>query len=117
LENFVNATHALRLIFIGAAIIILTAFGGAGGEPAPGIPPVPHMIAGYKTGAVGNDCLTCHGASAPAAGAREISDSHYLHRDGVRLDKILATRANCAQCHQPVADAKSLPAASGGRHD
>jgi len=97
----------------------LTVVAGVGGEPAPGIPPVPHTIDGYKTGATGNDCLTCHGASAQAApGAREISVGHYLHRDGVRLDKILATRVNCTQCHCPVIDAKPLLAAPGGRrHD
>lgn len=118
LESSVNATHSSRLVFIGAALMALTAFAGAGGEPASSAPPVPHTVDGYKTGATGNDCLTCHGAAAQAApAAREISDDHYLHRDGVRLDRILATRVNCTQCHRPTADAKPLPAAPGGRHD
>ena len=69
-------------------------------------------------GAGVNDCLTCHTAPAAAtAGAREVSDGHYVHRDGVRLGKLLATRIYCNQCHKQVDGAKPLPAELGARHD
>ena len=101
-----------------AALIALAAplsAGAAETEAAstPEPPRVTHTIDGYKITRDRNDCLTCHAAPAnEKAGARAATDSHYVHRDGERLEKILATRAFCTQCHTPGADAKPLP---GGR--
>ncbi|MCW2273697.1 nitrate reductase cytochrome c-type subunit [Rhodoblastus acidophilus] len=105
-----------KRIFLGATAVALlfslpaAAEGDSDVEPKP--PLVPHATADHKITRDRNDCLTCHQAPAnEMAGAKAVSDSHYVHRNGERLEKILATRAFCTQCHTPAPDAKPLPGA------
>jgi nitrate reductase cytochrome c-type subunit len=106
-----------KRIFVGATAVALIALFSfpvaAEGEPdaeAAKPPLVPHATADHKITRDRNDCLTCHEAPAnEMAGAKAVSDSHYVHRNGERLDKILPTRGFCTQCHTPAPDAKPLP--------
>jgi len=96
-----------------AALMALAApwSAGAAESAAADTPPLmPHTTEGYKITRSVNDCLTCHAPPANVkAGAKTPTDSHYVHRDGERLDKILATRSFCTQCHTAAPDAKPLP--------
>jgi nitrate reductase cytochrome c-type subunit len=118
MEGQMAPMHASRLVlsagvaFAAGLSAALAQDAPAGLQPPPR--PVPHAIAGYKIGRDVNECLPCHQPPAnEKAGARKMTDDHYVYRQGVRLDKILATRVYCNQCHAPKADAKPLPA--GGR--
>jgi len=102
------------------SLIALLALGapfraGAAEAPADAPPPaITHTTAGQKITRDVNDCLTCHAAPAnEKAGARAVTDAHYVHRNGERLDKILPARAFCLQCHTPGPDAKPLPIVGG----
>lgn len=72
-------------------------------------PLIPHKVDGYQVSTTNNACMNCHDwpghveAKAPKA-----SETHYVDREGIRLDKIAGTRYFCQQCHVPQADAKPL---------
>ncbi|KAB2850566.1 MAG: nitrate reductase cytochrome c-type subunit [Hyphomicrobiaceae bacterium] len=72
-------------------------------------PLIPHKVDTYQITTGNNACMGCHDwpyhieAKAPKA-----SETHYVDREGVRLDKIAGTRYFCLQCHVPQADAKPL---------
>lgn len=70
-------------------------------------PLIPHRIDGYQVTLNANQCMNCHDwptrYNAPKA-----SETHYVDRQGVRLDKISGTRYFCTQCHVPQAEAKPL---------
>ena len=72
-------------------------------------PLVPHKIDGYQVTAENNACMSCHDWPGNARfNAPKISETHYVDRQGVRLDKVAGTRYFCQQCHVPQADAKPL---------
>jgi cytochrome c-type protein NapB len=72
-------------------------------------PLVPHKIDGYQVTADNNACMSCHDWPGNVqAKAPKISETHYVDRQGVRLDKVAGTRYFCQQCHVPQADAKPL---------
>lgn len=72
-------------------------------------PLIPHKTDGYQITADNNQCMTCHDWPGNLrVNAIKISETHYVDRQGVRLDKVAGTRYFCTQCHVPQADAKPL---------
>ena len=72
-------------------------------------PLIPHKIDGYQISADNNACMTCHDwPGNTRVHAPKISETHYVDRQGARLDKVAGTRYFCTQCHVPQADAKPL---------
>lgn len=72
-------------------------------------PLIPHKIDGYQINMDNNQCMSCHDWPANTRyNAIKISETHYVDRQGVRLDKVAGTRYFCTQCHVPQADAKPL---------
>ena len=72
-------------------------------------PLIPHKIDGYQVSASNNACMNCHDWPGHIeAKAPKVSETHYVDREGVRLDKVAGTRYFCQQCHVPQADAKPL---------
>lgn len=72
-------------------------------------PLIPHKIDGYQVTTTNNACMNCHDWPGHIqAKAPKVSETHYVDREGVRLDKVAGTRYFCQQCHVPQADAKPL---------
>lgn len=72
-------------------------------------PLIPHKVEGYQITTENNACMSCHDWPGNSKyGAPKISETHYVDRQGVRLDKVAGTRYFCQQCHVPQADAKPL---------
>ena len=72
-------------------------------------PLIPHKTEGYQVTIDNNQCMTCHDwPGNTRVNAPKISETHYVDRQGVRLDKVAGTRYFCTQCHVPQADAKPL---------
>lgn len=72
-------------------------------------PLIPHKIDGYQISTDNNACMTCHDwPGNTRVHAPKISETHYVDRQGARLDKVAGTRYFCTQCHVPQADAKPL---------
>ena len=65
-------------------------------------PVVPHEVDKYEVNLKTNGCLKCH---SPETYEREkspkIGDSHFLDRDGNKMDKLSSRRYFCNQCHVP----------------
>ena len=73
-------------------------------------PVIPHAVENFdEINLEGNQCMDCHSAAnykkknAPKAG-----DSHFLDRDGKKLEEASSARYNCVQCHVPQVDAPPL---------
>lgn len=72
-------------------------------------PLIPHKVDGYQVTPTDNACMNCHDwPGNNKFKAPKVSETHYVDRQGVRLDKIAGTRYFCQQCHVPQADAKPL---------
>ena len=72
-------------------------------------PLIPHKVEGYQITAENNACMGCHDwPGNTRVNAPKISETHYVDRQGVRLDKVAGTSYFCQQCHVPQADAKPL---------
>jgi cytochrome c-type protein NapB len=72
-------------------------------------PIIPHNVKGYQITKNVNMCMVCHAAkNAPRTGATPVGASHYLDRDGKRLENISTRRYFCLQCHVPQFDADPL---------
>lgn len=72
-------------------------------------PLIPHKIDGYQVTVSNNACMGCHDWPGNTRyNAPKISETHYVDRQGARLDKVAGTRYFCQQCHVPQADAKPL---------
>lgn len=72
-------------------------------------PLVPHKVEGYEITIGNNQCMDCHDwPGNTRVNAPKISETHYVDRQGVRLDKVAGTRYFCSQCHAPQFDAKPL---------
>lgn len=72
-------------------------------------PLIPHRIDKYEIDLKVNQCLRCHDWPYNVQEkAPKVSETHYVDREGHRLDKIAGTRWFCTQCHAPQADAKPL---------
>lgn len=72
-------------------------------------PLIPHKTEGYQITTTNNACMNCHDWPGHIeAKAPKVSETHYVDREGARLDKVAGTRYFCQQCHVPQADAKPL---------
>ncbi len=72
-------------------------------------PLIPHKIDNYQITPTNNACMNCHDWPGNAKfKAPKVSETHYVDRQGSRLDKIAGTRYFCLQCHVPQADARPL---------
>lgn len=72
-------------------------------------PLIPHKVDGYQISVANNACMNCHDWPGNIeAKAPKVSETHYVDRQGTRLDKIAGTRYFCQQCHVPQVDAKPL---------
>lgn len=72
-------------------------------------PLVPHRVEKYEVDLKVNQCLYCHDwSNNKKMGAPQVSETHYVDREGRRLDRIAGTRWFCTQCHVPQTDAKPL---------
>lgn len=72
-------------------------------------PLIPHAIDKYEIDLKINQCLRCHDwPQNVRENAPKISETHYVDREGVRLDKIASTRWFCNQCHVPQMETKPL---------
>lgn len=72
-------------------------------------PLVPHKIDKYQINLKVNQCMRCHDwPYNTKEGAPKISETHYINREGVALDKVTRSRWFCTQCHVPQANAPAL---------
>jgi cytochrome c-type protein NapB len=72
-------------------------------------PLIPHRVAKYQVDLKVNQCLRCHDWPYNVEeNAPKISETHYVSREGVALDKVARTRWFCTQCHVPQSQASSL---------
>lgn len=73
-------------------------------------PVIPHAVENFdEVSLEGNQCLDCHSAANyEKKKAPKIGDSHFVTREGKKLDQATAGRYNCQQCHVPQVDAKPL---------
>lgn len=72
-------------------------------------PLIPHKIDGYQITTTNNACMNCHDWPGHIkAQAPKVSETHYVDRQGARLDQIDGTRYFCPQCHVPQDDARPL---------
>ena len=72
-------------------------------------PLIPHKVDGYQITSTNNACMNCHDWPGHIeAKAPKVSETHYVDRAGVRLDKIAGTRYFCQQCHVPQTDTEPL---------
>ena len=73
-------------------------------------PVIPHAVENFDEITLEeNQCLTCHGADVyKKKNAPKIGDSHFLDRDGKKMEEAAARRHNCVQCHVPQVDAPPL---------
>jgi cytochrome c-type protein NapB len=72
-------------------------------------PLIPHEFDPGGIDAKANQCLGCHDWPYNAdVGAPKVSETHYVDRDGVALDRVARSRWFCTQCHVPQAAARPL---------
>ncbi|MEA3275548.1 MAG: nitrate reductase cytochrome c-type subunit [Pseudomonadota bacterium] len=72
-------------------------------------PMVPHEVDKYEVNLKLNGCMKCH---SPETYEKEkspvIGESHFLDRDGNKLDRLSSRRYFCNQCHAPQLDGQPL---------
>jgi cytochrome c-type protein NapB len=72
-------------------------------------PLIPHEFDPYGIDANTNQCLGCHDwPNNTDVGAPKVSETHYLDRNGVALDRVSGARWFCTQCHVPQAAERPL---------
>ena len=72
-------------------------------------PLIPHKIDKYQIDLKVNQCMRCHDWPYNVdEGAPKISETHYVNRDGIALDRVTPSRWFCNQCHVPQAQARAL---------
>ena len=72
-------------------------------------PMIPHTVEKDKITLKGNTCMKCHSVeNHKKEKAPVIGESHFLDRDGNKLDKPSARRWFCDQCHAPQVQADPL---------
>ena len=73
-------------------------------------PVVPHENEKYAINLQQNKCLDCHvkQEGKDAAKSVEMSESHFMDRNGNKLDKPSGARYFCTQCHVPQMDLQPL---------
>ncbi|WP_457669126.1 nitrate reductase cytochrome c-type subunit [Thiolapillus sp.] len=72
-------------------------------------PLIPHKVAKYKINLKNNGCLKCHSKkNHKKEKAPMLGESHFLTRDGKKLDHVSSRRYFCTQCHAPQLEANPL---------
>ena len=73
-------------------------------------PVIPHSIENFdEINLETNQCMDCHSAATyKKKNAPKVGDSHFVTREGQKLDEASAARHNCTQCHVPQVDAPPL---------
>jgi cytochrome c-type protein NapB len=72
-------------------------------------PLIPHKTQKYQINLKVNQCLRCHDwPHNVEEGAPKISETHYVDRNGVALDKVTRSRWFCTQCHVGQVQARAL---------
>jgi cytochrome c-type protein NapB len=72
-------------------------------------PVIPHRIDKYEIDVKVNVCLRCHDwPNNVQENAPMVSATHYIDRDGNKLDHVSTQRWFCVQCHVPQANAQPL---------
>ena len=72
-------------------------------------PMIPHGIEKYAIDLRQNGCMKCHSeATAEKENTKPTPESHYLDRDGNKLDKLSSRRYFCTQCHTVQMDGEPL---------
>jgi nitrate reductase (cytochrome), electron transfer subunit len=72
-------------------------------------PLIPHKVDKYQINLKVNQCMRCHDWPYNVEeGAPKISETHYIDRKGIALDKVARTRWFCTQCHVPQVRARAL---------
>ena len=72
-------------------------------------PLIPHKIDKEQIDLKTNTCMKCHSeATYKQKKAPRVGDSHYVDREGKKLDKLSSRRYFCSQCHVLQLDAKPL---------
>ncbi len=73
-------------------------------------PVVPHENEKYTISLKENKCLECHMKQPGKDEAKsvEMSESHFINREGKKLDQPAGGRHFCTQCHVPQVDAPPL---------
>jgi nitrate reductase (cytochrome), electron transfer subunit len=65
-------------------------------------PMIPHDIEKYEISLRQNGCLKCHSeATAEKEKTKPTPQSHFLDRDGNKMDHLSTRRYFCTQCHAP----------------
>ncbi|MCK5697814.1 MAG: nitrate reductase cytochrome c-type subunit [Gammaproteobacteria bacterium] len=63
-------------------------------------PMIPHKIDKYRISIKNNGCMKCHSEKAyKKEKATRVGESHYIARDGTKLDHLSSRRYFCTQCH------------------
>ncbi len=72
-------------------------------------PMVPHKVDKYKITLKNNGCMKCHSKkNYKKEKSPMVGESHFLSRDGKKLQKVSSRRYFCDQCHAIQIDAKPL---------
>jgi len=72
-------------------------------------PMIPHGIEKYEISLKLNGCLKCHSeATAEKENTKPTPESHFLDREGNKLEKISSRRWFCNQCHTVQLDGAPL---------
>ena len=72
-------------------------------------PMIPHATDKDKITLKSNSCMKCHSEkNHKKEKAPRIGDSHYIDRDGNKLDKLSSRRYFCDQCHATQVNAEQL---------
>ena len=73
-------------------------------------PVVPHENEKYTINLQENKCMDCHlkQGGKDEAKSVEMSESHFMDRNGNKLDKPAGSRYFCTQCHVPQVDLTPL---------
>lgn len=73
-------------------------------------PVIPHAVENFDEITLEeNQCLTCHGPDVyKKKNAPVIGTSHFIDRNGNKLESTASARHNCVQCHVPQVDAPPL---------
>lgn len=81
-------------------------------------PVIPHRVDGYQVTRDFNKCMDCHAAERTAfSQAVPVSLTHYLDRNGRKLDRISTRRYFCQQCHVAQDPVQPLIGNRFRRHD
>ncbi len=73
-------------------------------------PVIPHAVENFDEITLEeNQCLSCHGPDVyKKKNAPVVGKSHFIDRNGKKLDTASSARHNCVQCHVPQIDAPPL---------